>query len=428
MVGQDRPGSANGLSVSAIIGDEVKFLNKEKLDNEVLAINRGGDELFGNIPEHHSITFTTDMPTTRDAEWVKKDKQECLKPQHQEAIKLILAVQLELYRERQKLQTHVRNAARLKRIATLENYLNDLRRGLMHYAEASSFANVHVLGLQYFRDLYRRMRPDIWKASVLNEESDGVENGYYPDFDEKKHLYDAVDYNFVDAKAFTKIPFDDCRKDTDIDHRQPLTLTGDYGSSFNCLHVSQRFSKLHLMNPTGYDEVRHLKSFGLPFPDKIQHVVKLFTTYYAYFYKKEVMYVYDPTAVGTDGKSTMTYADEVIKALKAEGWKVKTKYLSKVPSHHARYLGWGVALAEQDDRFARQRFNRENTKQSVFCLTHAKTKQGKNGFEKDKTDEQNDDIPQDETTHYTDAIDTAFWYLTFVEPNKLDLLPTVLGG
>lgn len=427
MVSQDRPGMANGMSVSAIIGDEAKTFNKDRLDSDVMAINRGGHQYYGDLPEHHSVTFTTDMPTERDAKWILKDKEECLKPHHQRAIELILAIQLELFRERRKLLTHARNAARLKRISSYEAQLDHLRRGLVHFAAASSFANVHVLGLPYFRERKRSFKPSAFDAYILNKEQEGVENGFYPDFNIHHHQYDATDYSVVDPKIFASLPFEDCRKDADLDHQQILTLGGDYGGSFNCLHVGQRFSRLHPMNHSGFDEVRHLKSFWLPAPDKIQEVVKLFTDYYQYFYRKEVMYVYDPTAVGKDGKSTMTYADEVIKALKAAGWKVKTTYLTKVPAHNARYLGWGVCLREQDDRFARQRFNRENVRQTVKCVTDAKKKEGKNGFEKDKNDEQNDDIPQQETTHLTDAMDTVFWYLTFVEPNKLDLLPIVLG-
>ncbi|GAB2571839.1 hypothetical protein [Spirosoma areae] len=428
MVSQDRPGSANGMSVSAIIGDEAKTFNKDKLDSEVMAINRGGHHRYGDIAEHHSVTFTTDMPTESGAKWILKDKEECLKPHHQRAIELILSIQLEVYKERQRLQTHVRNQARLVRIAKYEQVLDELRRGLVHYAAASSFANAHVLGLAYFREKLRTFKKSAFEAFILNIEQDGVENKFYPDFDSQRHQYDATNYGVIDPKIFANIPYNDCRKDDDLDADQPLTIGGDYGSSFNCLIVGQRFSRLHLKNTSGYDEVHYLKAFHVKYPDKIQDVVAQFVEYYRYFYKKEVMYVYDPTAVGKDGKSTMTYADEVIKALKAARWRVKVKYLSKVPAHHHRYLGWGVCLSEMDNRFARQRFNRENMRLVVKAMGNAEVKEGKNGFEKNKLPEQDDNVPQEEATHYTDGLDTVFWYLTFVEPNKLNLLPTVFGG
>lgn len=426
LVSQDRPGTANGMSVSAIIGDEAKYLNKKKLDSELMPVNRGGYEHFGDIAEHHSVTFTTDMPTTRDAKWVLADKEECLKPHHQRAIELILAVQLELYNERLKLQTHSRNQARLTRIATLESKLDELRRGLVHYATASSFANVHLLGLGYFRQYKRQSSPSDWKAAFLNQEQDGVEKGFYPDFDNHKHQYDATDYNVVDPKLMANLPFDDCRKDADIDPKLALTIGMDYGASFNCMVVGQPMSRFHLKNVSGYDEVRYLNAFHVEYPDKVQDVVAQFVTYYRYVLRKEVEYVYDPTAVGKDGKSPMTYADEVIKALKAAGWKVKEVYLSQVPPQNSRYLGWGWALREIDGRFARQRFNRQNMRPVVKAMSNAEVKEGKNGFAKNKLPEQDDSVPNQEATHYTDALDTVFWYLTFVKPGMVQLLGTLI--
>lgn len=426
LVGQDNPGSANGLSVNALLGDEVRFLNKQKLDNDVLAINRGDEQLFGGKAEHHSIAFTTDRPMRGEADWLKNYKEDSQQPLHQEAVKLILAIQLELYKERQQLAKNTRNVSRLKRIATYEHQLNELRRGLVFVAEASSFANVHVLGLEYFRKLYREMPPNVFKARILNEEVEG-DNLYYPDFKPDVHYYDAVDYGRIDIQNIDKIAWNDCRKDADLDHRQRLTIGMDYGSNFNCLVVGQRWSKLHPLNNTGRDEVRYLKGFHVAKPGLAKHVVKQFCEYYRYFYNKEVMYVYDPTAIDKDGKDTMTYASEVIKELKANGWKVKTKYLRKVPGHHARYMAWGLALAEQDDRFALQRFNRENMRIPVTAMQNAKTRQTEDGFKKDKLAERHEDVDQSTTTHYTDAVDQVFWYLNFIEPNALDLLPPVFS-
>jgi hypothetical protein len=422
LVGQDRPGSANGLSVNALIGDEVRFLNKQKLDNDVLAINRGDEHIFGGLAEHHSICFTTDRPMRGEAEWLKNNKEESLKPEHVRAIELILSIQLELYEERQKLAVSTRNGARLKRIAEYERMLNDLRRGLVHMAEASSFANVHVLGLEYFRKLFREMPPDVFKARILNEEVQGSDQ-FYPDFNPQHHYYDSVNYSHIDTADFQKYDFNDCRKDADLDHSQPLTIGMDYGDRFNCMTVGQRISRLSPLNTSGRDEVRHLKGFHVEKPGKVQHVVKKFADYYQYFYKKEVVYVYDPTAKDSDGKSEITYHSEVVKALKAAGWRVREKYLRKVPGHHIRYLAWGVALAETDPRYPLQRFNRDNMRIPCTAMQNAKSRQTDKGFKKDKRQEGIDEVDQSTTTHYTDAVDTVFWYLTIVAPNQQDILP-----
>ncbi len=427
LVSQDRPGTANGLSVDWIIGDEVKFLNKQKLDEEVRPINRGNQQRYGHCAEHHGEVFTTDMPTTKEGRWVFGAEDECNKPINQEAIRLIMSIQLELYKERKRLATHGATATRIRRIDTYERQLNELRKGLTHFIEASSFVNVHVLGLEYFRKLIRTMATSAWQGSVLNVRKPNVVNGYYADLFPDKHYYDAIDYSYVDSIDFGKRAFNDCRKDADIDPNQPLTLTGDYGSTFNCLHVTQRISRLdHKRNTEGKDIVRHLKAFGLPSPKKIQHVVGEFCDYYQYLLLKDVEYVYDQTAIGKDGKSDLTYADEVIRVLKERGWRVTKKYIGEVPGHHKRFMAWGIALREDDNRFAAQRFNRENTKGTVQAMLDAQTKEGRNGFEKDKRDEKNADINQATTTHVTDAADTGFYYLTVIKPGLSNLLPAIM--
>ncbi|WP_128544077.1 hypothetical protein [Larkinella soli] len=413
LVGQDRPGTANGLSVNAILGDEAKFLNKEKLDSEVMAINRGDNERFGEIAEHHSTTFTTDMPTSRDARWILEDETECLKPHHQKAIRLILAVQLQIYTEKQKLQRRPGNQSAIARIRQYERMLNELRKGLVHFAEASSFANVHALGLQYFRQLYRTLNPATWNANVLNNRVRGVKNGFYPHLQGTKHYYDSIDYAYVDSVDFGVKGFNDCRKDGDIDPNQPLTIGMDYGSSFNCMVVGQRVG----------NEVRYQKIFYADGNYKIHHVVRQFTTYYRYFYRKEVTYVYNHTAIGTDGKSDITYASEVIDTLEKEGWSVRQVYTGQTESHMSRYLAWNIALSEEDDRFPRQRFNRENTRVLVDAMHDAGTKEGSKGFRKDKNAERDPDVDQSTTTHLTDAADEVFYYLTITELGIEDLLP-----
>lgn len=426
LVSQDRPGTANGLSVDWLIGDEVKFLNKQKLDEEVRPINRGNQERFGHLAEHHGEVFTTDMPTTKIGKWVLEAKTEADKPFNKQAIELILAVQLELYKEKKKLATHGATGARLGRIDTYERQLNSLRRGLTHFVAASSFVNVHVLGLGYFKNLFRTLPPHRFKASVLNDPNAGVENGYYADLDGDKHFYDAVDYSYVDSFDFGKRAFTDCRKDSDLDEKQPLTIGGDYGGSFNCLHVGQSQSKFAVGNDTGRDVVRHLKSFFLPAPAKITHVVKKFCEYYRYRLNKDVEYVYDQTAIGTDGKSDVTYADLVMKELRNNGWHVKPVYIGEVPGHMNRFLAWNVALLETDSRFPLQRFNRENTRETFQAMLDAQAKETEKGIKKDKKDEQNPEIPQETTTHLTDAADTVFWYLSVLKPGNGDLLPAIV--
>jgi hypothetical protein len=104
------------------------------------------------------------------------------------------------------------------------------------------------------------------------------------------------------------------------------------------------------------------------------------------------------------------------------------KYIGQAKGPQYRYNAWALALSEEDDRVARQRFNRENTRVGFEAMTQAKAKQGKRGFEKEKKDEQKENIDQSTTTHLTDAVDTLFLWLTFDSVGQANLLPPAFGS
>ncbi|MBO0951067.1 hypothetical protein [Fibrella forsythiae] len=410
LVGQDRPGSANGLSVDAVLGDEVKFINKRKLDEEVRPIKRGNRQRYGHCHLLHGEWFTTDMPTGKEAKWIFEAEAQANLPHNRQAVELILALEQAIYDDRQRLRKGP-NSSATARIIEHQALLGELRRELTYYHEASSFVNIDVLGMAYFREQRRDLPPARFNAQILSKRDQGAEGGFYPSFDRDLHCYDAIDYGYVDNQEFGAL-FNDCRKDVDDDPTQDLTIAGDYGASFNCLWVGQRLSRFISRNKTGRDEVRYLNHFYLPHPQETVDVVQKFCDYYKYRLRKRVEYVFDLTAVGTSGLGKNTYASVVIDTLRKNGWTVIERYIGKVPAHNERYLAWGKALREQTSGVPLQRFNRENTMVGTSAMLGAGTKQGRNGFEKDKTDERNQAIDQHLTTHLTDAADTLFWWLT----------------
>ena len=62
--------SANSMSLDWVIGPEAKFLNYEKIKSEVDPANRGNRQYFGDCPHHHSVSYSTDMPTASMGKWI----------------------------------------------------------------------------------------------------------------------------------------------------------------------------------------------------------------------------------------------------------------------------------------------------------------------------------------------------------------------
>ena len=92
------------MSLDWVIGPEAKFLNYEKIKSEVDPANRGNRQYFGDCPHHHSVSYSTDMPTASMGKWIL-DKIDEMSPAH---INLIRTLYLKLQEYKRKpLTDHV---------------------------------------------------------------------------------------------------------------------------------------------------------------------------------------------------------------------------------------------------------------------------------------------------------------------------------
>jgi hypothetical protein len=415
LVSQDRPGSSNGLSVDWIMGDEAKLLNKAKLDSELLPTNRGNRQYFGHLPEHHSLLFCSDMPTSASGKWLLDKREEM----DQEQIDLILGIQIKIMQIQNDLQkaTVAQQKKMMAAIRSYEKELTTLRFGSVYYSEFSTLENIGALGIDFIKQM-RRILPDIvFRASILGERITKVEDGFYSHLDENIHCYDRFDYSFLDGLDydFSKLSIPDCRMDADLDRYRPLEIACDYGASINVVVVGQEHG----------DEFRFSNAMHVKHPDRLLDLATRFCDYYTHFPTKYVNYYYDHTAVGTDAMRTTTFSDEFASVLRQRGWHVNMLYIGQAPSHHSKYLLWGRAL-KGDDRLPKPRFNKTNCKYLLLSMDQAEVIQGRNGFEKNKKDERNKNIPQEETTHYSDAADSLYFskYATKIkeEPEFFDTM------
>ena len=167
IISQERPGSSNGMSIDWIIGDELKYINEEKLKTELLPANRGIIPAFADNPYHHGMTFTTDMPVGSAGRWILDfaDKMDV------EKINQIWEIQLARFKLLHLFKNETRKtfqAELTKQIAVLDEELNDLRRGLLFYHEASTLDNIHALGIDFIKQQLRNTSPFQFDTQILN--------------------------------------------------------------------------------------------------------------------------------------------------------------------------------------------------------------------------------------------------------------------
>lgn len=400
LVSQDRPSSASGMSVDWILGDEVKFLNKEELDRGVMLTNRGNRRYFDDCYLHHSVTFTTDMPTSSSGKWIH-EIEELMEP---DLIELILVIQQEIFQIKVKAKTRGRFTKQEEtELAYYQKELNKLRKEAVYYSEASTLDNIDVLGAEFIRDLKRTLPDFIFRTSVLNEKPGKAEHTFYPDLADR-HFYNAIDYSFADGlpeSSYGKGKMKDCRKDSDLDRGKPLEIALDVGGRINVLSAGQGEGRqLGILNGLHVVE---------PGKNRMKHLAVEFDNYYKYFYKKEVIIYYDHTHIAANSVSDKNPLDEFCDELTAKGWEVTRYNVGITPSFRNRYIMWGLLLngrSVAEGEFFTVMFNKANTTTIRTAMECTKTLLGgKTGFEKDKRVERDEKANQLEAPHFSDATD-----------------------
>ncbi|MBC6698075.1 hypothetical protein [Hymenobacter sp. BT190] len=399
LVSQDRPGTINGVATQWGYADEAKFLNVDRLREEVLLTLSGLADLYGDHPHYLSMLYTSDMPTTQKGQWLLEYEKEMDK----ELFDLIFALVAEEARlearydeASQRVQSTIR-----RQLGELREALAQLRKNSVYYSEATTLDNIDVLGLEPIRGFRRTLTDSVFNSSVLNKRRVAVEFGFYAMLDEDIHGYDAFDYTHIDGLdlSLALSVERDSRWDADVRRDQPLDLGGDANNIFCCCVVGQQQGRSY----------RTLKGMHVEHPDLLPELVQKFIKYYRHHRNKHVRYYYDHTMIPRNAASDVSYADIWCDGLIAAGWTVERIYIGQASSHHSRYLLWQQTFKGSDTRLLKWTINRSNCRELIVALQKAGIKKSGEEFKKDKWSETIRDgkpvVPPVEATHYTEALD-----------------------
>ena len=154
-ISMDTPSSGAGNSYQHLFGDESKYIEKKRIDKLFPAL-RGPATLFGHSPYYLGATFTTDYPNIimpGEYDWIL----ERAKDMDLKQIRMLLQVSLELNEARKQhlYYSRKRNARLTKaaenKIKKLSVLHHQLRTNSTFFYVASSFVNVDVLRLDFFK-------------------------------------------------------------------------------------------------------------------------------------------------------------------------------------------------------------------------------------------------------------------------------------
>lgn len=399
---EQREGSGRGLNVDSVTADEGLTLDKDKLQKGTLPANRGRRPEFKSSRYYHSVHISSSKGFGKNDAWIADYgnyyqelgiNYSTLKTQIVK--KELSLIDSEIKEERQQLW---------KEILALKSKLKwfPSPKGV-YYNEADVFDNIQNFGWGPLQNMRATMTELNFLVEVLNMDFNGIEAGFYGNFSDLIHLYRApnvsffeeFDYNIKRLKDYRP----DSRKDSDVMASLPLDIAMDYGAAINCIVTGQTYFKTDF-----YLSAMHVKR------ELIDVLVENWCEYYRFHPTKRVNYVYDHTAKPTDGRSKALYKDIVRGVLVKNGWEVQMIDIGQAPHHHDKHLVLNAALAERDPRFNKQRFNQDNCSNLIASIKNAGLKQGKNGFEKDKSGEMGDILYREQATDYSDAYDTLAWW------------------
>ena len=358
-------GSANGLNLAALIGDETKYLPWSRVKEEVLPTLRGDfmpaaarkveKKQFGAGTDpkmnHYycSQLWVSDAGLTqKQCEWEKEEMYETHDINEQI---------MEMLAELKFLEKHnPRAALQLSQNEVFLRKLELLRSQSETFWNFSSIENAAMLGGEAWIRQMKRELPDLmFRIQILGQKKGAAKDGFYANWDLDIHGYQVSDIATRDRilDAFTKrvkgkalditnwpteyetesIDFsecqaagDNCSLDLDIDYREPLRIAIDCNANLNCMVVGQ------LRKFDGRESLLVLKSMFVMNERKLRSLIRAeFTPYFKPFLRRngEVIFYYTPTikqgastAYAVEGAEDFRFDRVVVNELQSLGWKV----------------------------------------------------------------------------------------------------------
>lgn len=403
LISQDGKGAGNGFDLDYICADEGKLLNGEKFEADTLPALRGNELHFRGMSEHYSVFVCTDRPMTKEEKWVYRYRA-LYTPEMERRAQMILALQYDSQIKEEEISTNTLNERKLAKynsiIAENENLCNSLRKGLVYYHEGSVIDNIEVYGLERLRNSTKGMSHARWRASILNEEVDQVEGGFYPDFVRDIHTYAPAVTSYTTARGHNTERYTSttCLHDAEIMPDQPLEIAFDYGGKMNCVAVGQVFK----------DMLRIDNALHVLHPHLTVDIAKLFCSYYADHRRKQVRFYFDHTAKMTTGQGP-NYRQIIVEELRRNGWNVIECDIGRQPSPEDRYKWWSTMLRLRG-RDIRIMWNGDNCSDMITAIGYTQLRDGPKGLEKNKNIEKNGSIEEQvHAPHFSDAMDTLAW-------------------
>lgn len=405
LISQDLPGSSNSLTLDWLLVDEAKFINFEKLKDETLPANGGIKSHFGHHSFHHSVMIMSDMPVGTKGSWFLNYREKM----DTDIIKAIEGCIYEEWRTKNRIKT-LRAAGKdvpeylRYHLRTNNRMLNQLRAAAVYYVEVSTLENLEVVGVNYIKDMKRDLPPLVFQTSILCKRIGILQDGFYNSMRET-HKYHAADNTWLATLGYGHSESEykqlvNSKADADVNPDEPICIGMDYNANINWIVAGQIVG----------ERLNVIRSFYTKFERKIPALIDDFCRYYRLHRRKQVVFYYDTTALGSNyavNRKDFKYVIE--QEFRNHGWKIKSVFLGNPMRHDAKYLLINEGFAGKNR--LTPYFNIDANEALLIAIQSAGVIRGSKGFKKYKAGEklaESEENLLEHRTDGTDAFDTLY--------------------
>jgi len=185
--------------VDGFIGDEALLFDKQKLDADLSATNRGNGQYFGKNPMHHGVFLFSSMPWGDTGRWLL-DKSKYYENEGIDLVErqneLIDAQVRFLDAPSDEEKLHIWSQEVVPLMKAIRYFPSAATKGTF-YSEANAFDNIANLGLQYLLDQRVFMTDFTFQIEMMNRRPTTVEGGFYPQLNQAIHVQECAADDFV---------------------------------------------------------------------------------------------------------------------------------------------------------------------------------------------------------------------------------------
>lgn len=414
-ISMDTPSSGAGNSYQHAFGDETKYLEKKRIDKLFPAL-RGDATMFGLSPYFMGVTFTTDRPNILmpgEYEWIMERE----KDMNLQQMKYLLQLSLELNEKRVKLLNASRKSSNNQYIKRLEKEIqklaiqhHNLRQNSTFFYVASSFVNVDVLTLDFFKTTLAALGEEEFNTSVLSMKP-SVEAGqkFYVAFEPDKHTFeDGVfeewyhRFNLGDNAETQSTALKYCLAEN------PIEMGADFGDICSIVTAQTRDNTLFC-----------LKDFYTLAPHGPRELADDFLYFYKFHKRKRILLWADRSG-NTNQGTGQDWVTNLVRCLEydatgaATGWKVevKTRGFGNI-AQQTEFLLARVMMQEELRELPKIQIDKYQCRTLISSMHIAKQiiKPDGRGVRRIQKDKSSEKLPLRQRPMYSTNLSDAFKYL-----------------